>query len=102
MFRRLGYEHIVTHGQRMHHGVAIVSKLPLADVRKYDWQANGEARHVGVTLPSGVRLDNVYIPAGGDIPDRELHPKFGQKLDFLERIPQSGRASCGERYGPNG
>src|SRR3546814_8146465 len=52
MFRRLGYEHIVTHGQRMHHGVAIVSKLPLTEVRKYDWQANGEARHVGVTLPS--------------------------------------------------
>src|SRR5690606_3836556 len=86
MFKRLGYEHIVTHGQRMHHGVAIVSKVPLADVRKYDWQANGEARHVGVTLPSGVRLDNVYIPAGGDIPDRDLNPKFGQKLDFFERM----------------
>src|SRR3546814_9092677 len=54
--------------------------------RKYDWQANGEARHVGVTLPSGVRLDNVYIPASGDIPDRELNPKFGQKLDFFERM----------------
>ncbi len=59
MFEDLGYRHIVTNGQRMHHGVAIVSKLPLTDVRKYDWQANGEARHVGVTLPSGVRLDNV-------------------------------------------
>jgi exodeoxyribonuclease-3 len=88
MFRSLGYEHIVTHGQRMHHGVAIVSKVPLADVRKYDWQANGEARHVGVTLPSGVRLDNVYIPAGGDIPDRELNPKFGQKLDFFGRMTE--------------
>ncbi len=88
MFRRLGYEHIVTHGQRMHHGVAIVSKVPLTDVRKYDWQANGEARHVGVTLPSGVRLDNVYIPAGGDIPDRHLNPKFGQKLDFFGRMTE--------------
>lgn len=86
MFEKLGYKHIITNGQRMHHGVAIVSKVPLADVRKYDWQANGEARHVGVTLPSGVRLDNVYIPAGGDIPDRELNPKFGQKLDFLGRM----------------
>ena len=88
MFRRLGYDHIVTHGQRMHHGVAIVSKVPLTDVRKYDWQANGEARHVGVTLPSGVRLDNVYIPAGGDIPDRTLNPKFGQKLDFFGRMTE--------------
>src|SRR3546814_8572168 len=45
MFEALGYQHIVTNGQRMHHGVAIVSRLPLSDVRRYDWQANGEARH---------------------------------------------------------
>jgi exodeoxyribonuclease-3 len=88
MFEQLGYSHIVTNGQRMHHGVAIVSKVPLADIRKYDWQANGEARHIGVTLPSGARLDNVYIPAGGDIPDRMLNPKFGQKLDFLGRMTE--------------
>jgi exodeoxyribonuclease III len=36
--------------------------------------------------PGGVRLDNVYIPAGGDIADRTVNPKFGQKLDFLERM----------------
>src|SRR3546814_20811238 len=87
MFEGLGYTHIVTNGQRMHHGVAIVSRLPLTDVRQYDWQANGEARHIGATMPSGVRIDNVYIPAGGDIPDRNLNPKFGQKLDFLGRMP---------------
>ncbi|WP_033074274.1 exodeoxyribonuclease III [Sphingopyxis sp. MWB1] len=88
MFRQLGYTHIVTHGQRMHHGVATISKVPLTDIRKYDWQANGEARHVGATLPTGIRVDNVYIPAGGDIPDRNLNPKFGQKLDFLGRMTQ--------------
>lgn len=86
MFHRLGYQHIVTNGQRMHHGVATISRIPLSNVRKYDWQANGEARHIGVTLPTGQQLDNVYIPAGGDIPDRELNPKFGQKLDFLARM----------------
>src|SRR3546814_20439467 len=78
MFEALGYQHIVTNGQRMHHGVAIVSRLPLSDVRRYDWQANGEARHIGVTLPSGVRLDNVYVPAGG---------------------PQTGRAAGREKVG---
>jgi exodeoxyribonuclease-3 len=26
------------------------------------------------------------VPAGGDIPDREVNPKFGQKLDFIERM----------------
>jgi exodeoxyribonuclease-3 len=84
--RALGYDHIVIHGQRMHHGVAIVSKVPLVEDDRLDWQANGEARHVGVRLPNGVRLENVYVPAGGDIPDREKNPKFGQKLDFVERM----------------
>jgi exodeoxyribonuclease-3 len=85
-FRALGYPHIALHGQRMHHGVAIISKLPLYEDDRLDWQANGEARHLGVRLDNGLRLENVYVPAGGDIPDRELNPKFGQKLDFLERM----------------
>jgi len=85
-FRALGYDHIIVHGQRMHHGVAIVSRVPLAEDDRLDWQANGEARHVGVRLANGLRLENVYVPAGGDVPDREVNPKFGQKLDFLERM----------------
>lgn len=85
-FRALGYRHIVLHGQRMHHGVAILSKVPLVEDDRFDWQANREARHVGVRLESGMRIENVYVPAGGDVPDREVNPKFGQKLDFLERM----------------
>jgi exodeoxyribonuclease-3 len=85
-FHALGYEHVLLNGQRMHHGVAIISKLPLIEEERNDWQANGEARHLGVRLPNGVRLENVYVPAGGDIPDRNLNPKFGQKLDFLGRM----------------
>ncbi|MGB7405295.1 MAG: exodeoxyribonuclease III [Pacificimonas sp.] len=82
----MGYTTRVVCGQPMHHGVAILSKVPLSDDRREDWQANGEARHIGVTLPGGVNLDNVYIPAGGDVPDRDENPKFGQKLDFYERM----------------
>ncbi|GAA4774964.1 exodeoxyribonuclease III [Stakelama sediminis] len=85
-FRDLGYDHIVLNGQRMHHGVAILSRVPLAEDKRLDWQANGEARHVGVRLENGLRLENVYVPAGGDIPDRDENPKFGQKLDFLARM----------------
>ncbi|QBM76928.1 exodeoxyribonuclease III [Sphingomonas sp. AAP5] len=87
-FRALGYTHIVLHGQKMHHGVAIVSKVPLVEDDRFDWQANQEARHVGVRLESGLRIENVYVPAGGDVPDRAVNPKFGQKLDFLERMTQ--------------
>ncbi len=85
-FKALGYDRIIVHGQRMHHGVAIVSRVPLVEDDRFDWQANEEARHVGVRLPNGVRLENVYVPAGGDVPDREANPKFGQKLDFLGRM----------------
>jgi len=87
-FRKLGYDHVIIHGQKMHHGVAIISRVPVTEDDRLDWQANREARHVGVRLPNGVRLENVYVPAGGDIPNRELNAKFGQKLDFVERMTQ--------------
>ena len=94
-FRALGYHHIVLHGQRMHHGVAIVSRVPLVEDNRFDWQANGEARHAGVRLPGGIRLENVYVPAGGDVPDRNLNPKFGQKLDFLDRMTRWAEGLAG-------
>ena len=31
-------------------------------------------------------IHNLYVPAGGDIPDREVNLKFGQKLDFLTEM----------------
>jgi len=89
MFARLGYAHRVVHGQKGYHGVATVSRLPLRELTRHDWQDNGEARHVGVEVggaAQGLLLENVYVPAGGDIPDRAQNLKFGQKLDFLERM----------------
>ena len=86
LFRTLGYKYLALNGQPMHHGVAIVSKVPMRDEASLDWQGNGEARHVGVRLDNGLRIENVYIPAGGEEPDRTINPKFGQKLDFFERM----------------
>jgi exodeoxyribonuclease-3 len=88
-FRALGYEHFAVHGQKGYHGVATISRLPLTELGRHDWQDNGEARHVGVVLGGagqGVVVENVYVPAGGDIPDRAVNRKFGQKLDFVERM----------------
>jgi exodeoxyribonuclease III len=95
LFRNHGYRHQAMNGQKMHHGVAIVSKVPLAAESRQDWQANGEARHIGVTLyngftavggGAGVRLENVYAPAGGEVPDFDTNPKFIQKLDYFDRM----------------
>ena len=86
-FAAAGYGYRAVHGQKGYHGVATVSRLPIREVGRRDWQANGEARHLGVELlDHGIVIENVYIPAGGDIPDREANPKFGQKLDFLARM----------------
>ena len=88
-FADLGYVHQAVHGQKGYHGVATVSRIPFTELTRNDWQANGEARHVGVRLDGcGVVVENVYVPAGGDEPDREINPKFGQKLDFLARMTQ--------------
>lgn len=85
-FRDLGYTHQIIHGQPMHHGVATLSRIPISEDIRYNWQDNGEARHIGVRLDCGIRLENVYIPAGGDVPDPSVNPKFGQKLAFIERM----------------
>jgi exodeoxyribonuclease III len=46
----------------------------------------GHARHVAARLENGVTIHNCYVPAGGDIPDRDQNEKFGQKLDFLTEM----------------
>jgi exodeoxyribonuclease-3 len=85
-FEALGYRYRILNGQKMHHGVATLSRVPLVEERRFDWQDNGEARHIGARLPNGVLIENVYVPAGGDVPDRLVNAKFGQKLDFLGRM----------------
>ncbi|MEM8570186.1 MAG: exodeoxyribonuclease III [Pseudomonadota bacterium] len=84
--RSLGYDHAVCRGQKGYNGVAIFSRIPIEDAGSRDFCKKGDARHVAARLPSGVMLHNFYVPAGGDVPDREANPKFGHKLDFLEEM----------------
>ena len=83
VFAELGYGHMVARGQKGYNGVAILSKLPLEDVGEFDFAALGHARHVAARLENGTTIHNFYVPAGGDVPDREVNEKFGQKLDYL-------------------
>jgi len=85
-FRALGYGHVVARGQKGYNGVMILSRLPIEAVDHRDFCTRGDARHVAARLPSGAVVHNLYIPAGGDVPDRGVNPKFGHKLDFLDEL----------------
>ncbi len=82
-FRALGYAHVVARGQKGYNGVAILSKLPIEETGSFDFADLGHARHVAARLENGVTIHNFYVPAGGDIPDRDENEKFGQKLDYV-------------------
>jgi exodeoxyribonuclease III len=92
--RKLGFTHIAFNGQKGYHGVAIFSKLPFDQVEKLDFCSKGDARHIAIrfgpeTGPlAGTLVHNLYIPAGGDLPDPEANPKFAHKLSFLEELDQ--------------
>ena len=84
-FEAAGLPHIKIAGQKGWHGVAIASRLPIEDAAPLDVCREKHARCVGGKV-AGVEIQNFYIPAGGDIPDRELNPKFDHKLDFFEKL----------------
>jgi exodeoxyribonuclease-3 len=84
-FVDMGLPHLAISGQKGWHGVAIASRLPFEPAPPLDVCREGHARSVGVIV-QGVEIQNFYIPAGGDVPDRSENPKFDHKLDFFERL----------------
>jgi exodeoxyribonuclease-3 len=91
-FKRLGYEHVALNGQKGYHGVVVLSRLPFESFQVHDFCSKQDCRHVAAVLGerAGLRdpitLHNFYVPAGGDIPDPELNPKFAHKLAFLDEM----------------
>ncbi|EKE45283.1 exodeoxyribonuclease III [Oceaniovalibus guishaninsula JLT2003] len=91
-FSALGYGHAVARGQKGYNGVAILSRLPIAEAGAEDHAGLGHARHIAARLENGVTIHNHYVPAGGDVPDRQVNVKFGQKLDYLAAMRDAFRA----------
>ncbi|MCW8086801.1 exodeoxyribonuclease III [Sabulicella glaciei] len=90
----LGFRHVAAKGMKGYNGVAILSRIPFA-LREQDpdWCEKGDCRHLGVTLdaPGGpVELHDFYVPAGGDVPDPAVNPKFHHKLNFLREVTAWG------------
>ena len=83
----LGYPHVARRGMKGYNGVAILSRVPFTPLDDApDWCGRGDCRHVAIRLdrPLGpLVLHDFYVPAGGDVPDPALNPKFAHKLEFV-------------------
>ena len=84
-FDAIGYSHRAIRGEKGYNGVAILSKHPIEETAHHDFCAKGDTRHLSAKI-NGVTIHNFYVPAGGDVPDREVNPKFGHKLDFVDEM----------------
>lgn len=86
----MGFKSVVARGQPAYNGVATLARVPLEDAGERDFCGRGEARHAAARLRSGLLVENLYVPAGGDAPDAEANPKFAHKLAFLEEMRDRG------------
>jgi exodeoxyribonuclease III len=90
--RGSGYEHVVFAGQKGYNGVAILSRHPLLGRDVMAFCERADARHISAVLgpeagkAAGLVLHDFYVPAGGDVPDVGLNPKFAHKIDFLDAL----------------
>ena len=87
---RLGYRHAIYRGMKGYNGVAILSRRPLTHVDPIRFCDKDDCRHVAAECLDDegkpIVVHNLYIPAGGDIPNRDENEKFGHKLDFLAEL----------------
>lgn len=83
---KAGFPHQCFYGMKGYNGVAILSRHNLANHGRERWCQKDDSRHAQVELPGGIELHNVYVPAGGDIPDPKVNPKFAHKLQFLREL----------------
>ena len=77
-----GWPYLAIRGEKSYNGVAILSRLPIKNSSFQDWLGKGDSRHISAVI-NGIEIHNIYVPAGGDIPDRNENIKFAHKLDFI-------------------
>jgi len=87
----LGYN-LETHGQKGFNGVAILSKLPLEDVRRGlpGDEGDDQARWIEATVigAQALRVCCLYAPNGNPAPG----PKYDYKLAWMDRLKAHARA----------
>jgi len=91
-FKRLGYDSVALNGQKGYHGVVVLSRLPFDRFDIQSFCGKTDCRHVSAVfgeragLRAPITVHNFYVPAGGDIPDPAVNPKFAHKLAFLDEM----------------
>lgn len=78
-FGRLGYDSFVN-GQVRWNGVALLSRVPVNDVRTDLLGFLPDQKRMISAEACGTRIINVYVPNGGDVEN----PRFLEKLEYLE------------------
>jgi exodeoxyribonuclease III len=97
VFSEAGFIHIADHGQVGYHGVAVVSRVPFHEISQRQFCGKDDARHIAVRITGDVPvlIHNLYVPAGGDVPDPEVNQKFAHKLQFLDELTHwFGQEGC--------
>lgn len=85
VFEAQGYKHIHINGMKGYNGVCVLSKHKFDSSDIHIRVEKDDCRHISVKV-KGFDLHNLYIPAGGDEPDRKVNEKFGHKLDFIAEM----------------
>lgn len=86
-FAPLGYQYVAENGLSGHHGVAIISRIPFDQLDIHRFCGQNDGRHISIRLTkTNMTVHSLYIPAGGDLPDPQINPKFDHKLAFLDEM----------------
>ncbi|MBP7720969.1 MAG: exodeoxyribonuclease III [Alphaproteobacteria bacterium] len=80
-----GYKHVAMSGMKSYNGVAIISRVPFSAHDVHHRCGREDCRHIAAKFKN-FELHNLYIPAGGDIPDPVANDKFKHKLDFVDEM----------------
>jgi exodeoxyribonuclease-3 len=90
-FAKAGYGHQAFTGMKGYNGVAILSRQPIEPAGALEMCGRPDSRHIAVKVGKGasaITVHNFYVPAGGDIADAEINPKFAHKLAFVDELQQ--------------
>lgn len=80
-----GYIYRHVHGMKSYNGVAILSRVPFHAETIHHRCGKEDCRHIAASFKE-FDLHNLYIPAGGDIPDTKVNEKYKHKLDFVDEM----------------